>query len=107
MPDKASVPRAFGCSSVNQFIHELLRQCGLRSSLFRLKVIDALFVAASEGHLLGVHEVHARFAHMDVTLVSVREVLRRLKDVGLIICNAEGGYTLSTEAYDILMKRYL
>lgn len=105
-PDTASVSRAFGCSSVNQSIHELLRQRGLRSSLFRLKVIDALYVAACEGRIVGVHDVHAGFEHMAVTLVSVREVLRRLKDVGLINCSEEGGYTLSSEAYDILVTRH-
>ena len=45
--------------NTNERIRELLRFYGLRTSLIRLKVIDALRGAAKEKRFIGVHGVHA------------------------------------------------
>lgn len=59
-------------------------------------------MVASEDQTVGVQEVHAIFEQMIITLVSVREVLKRLKQVGVINSDAEGRYTLTVEAFDML-----
>ncbi|WP_449430500.1 fe2+ zn2+ uptake regulation protein [Pseudomonas putida] len=85
--------------SSHQPIHELLHQHGLRSSLLRLKVIDALYAAAKLGKPVGTHALHAQ---LDIPLVSVRGALRRLKKVGIVSYHSGWTYSLTAEARNFL-----
>eukprot|EP01030_Chromulinospumella_sphaerica_P022438 gene22438-22417_t len=69
----------------NQRIRHLLKCFGLRTSLIRLKVIDALLTAADNGRSLGVRGVHSHLLELGIPLsfLSVREVLKRLCSEGL------------------------
>ncbi|MEZ0198186.1 fe2+ zn2+ uptake regulation protein, partial [Pseudomonas qingdaonensis] len=49
----------------NEQIRELLRTFGLRTSLIRLKVIDALYAADRNGRSIGVRGVHAQLEQLD------------------------------------------
>jgi Fe2+ or Zn2+ uptake regulation protein len=85
-------------------IRELLRHYGLRTSLIRLKVIDALLVAARDGRSINVRGVH-RYLELfaaELSLISVREVLRRLCDEGVILFQADKSYCFTNEARSIL-----
>ena len=64
----------------NERIRLLLKSFGLRTSLIRLKVLDALLVAAQTDRRLGVRGVHTQLLDLDIPLsfLSVREVLKRL-----------------------------
>lgn len=92
--------------STNKRIRELLRFYGLRTSLIRLKVIDALLVAAREERSIGVHGVHAHLESTAVELafISVREVLKRLGEEGVIHFH-DKSYSFSAEALAILNLR--
>lgn len=59
----------------NEHIRELLRTFGLRTSLIRLKVIDALHMADRSGRSIGVRGVHSQLEQLDVPLsfLSVRK----------------------------------
>lgn len=85
-------------------IRELLRHYGLRTSLIRLKVIDALLVAARDGRSINVRGVHRYLGLFagELSLVSVREVLRRLCDEGVILFQADKSYRFTREASAIL-----
>lgn len=90
--------------SANGHIRELLRLHGLRTSLFRLKVIKALVLATQEGRSIGVCGVRAYLesSSVELTLVSVREVLKRLAEEGVIVFQADKSYRFTTEAWEIL-----
>lgn len=90
--------------SSNDQIKELLRTYGLRTSLIRLKVIDALHVAARSGHAIGVRGVHSQLENMDIPLsfLSVREVLKRLCAEGVITLNVDKTYSLDPAAERML-----
>ncbi|MGE8064535.1 fe2+ zn2+ uptake regulation protein [Pseudomonas sp. NPDC089569] len=79
-------PSLEGDCNKNRRIRDLLGRYGLRPSLIRLKVIDALLVAAREGRSIGVHGVHAHLGLLiaEVSYISVREVLKRLREEGVI-----------------------
>lgn len=99
--------QAFGVSAPqhgNQRIRHLLKSFGLRTSLIRLKVIDALLYAADHQHALGVRGVHSHLLEMGISLsfLSVREVLKRLNSEGVIILNADKSYSLHEQAVNIL-----
>ncbi|CDF95163.1 MULTISPECIES: hypothetical protein [unclassified Pseudomonas] len=85
-------------------IRELLRHYGLRTSLIRLKVIDALLVAARNGRSINVRGVHRYLGLFaaELSLVSVREVLRRLCDEGVILFQPDKSYRFTQEASAIL-----
>lgn len=85
---------------VNEPIRQLLKSFGLRTSLVRLKVLDALLTAASEGQTLGVRGVHSQLLKLDIPLsfLSVREVLKRLCDEGVINLNPDKSYSLHPRA---------
>ncbi|WP_246238038.1 fe2+ zn2+ uptake regulation protein [Pseudomonas akapageensis] len=93
--------------SANEQIRELLRRYGLRTSLIRLKVIDVLLVAARNGRPVGVRGVHAQLEALAVELsfLSVREVLKRLCSEGVIRLNPDKSYSLTAEAQAILEQR--
>lgn len=84
----------------NERIRQLLKHFGLRTSLIRLKVIDALLTASETGHLLGVRGVHAQLLELDIPLsfLSVREVLKRLCSEGVIVLNPDKSYSLHPQA---------
>ncbi len=88
----------------NEHIRELLRSYGLRTSLIRLKVIDALHTADKSGRSIGVRGVHSQLEQLDIPLsfLSVREVLKRLCIEGVISMGNDKCYSLNPEARSIL-----
>lgn len=90
----------------NKPIRELLRFYGLRTSLIRLKVIDALLVAATEGRAIGVNGTHAwlEASAVECSFISVREVLKRLCDEGVIDYQPDKSYRFTAQACSILMQ---
>jgi Fe2+ or Zn2+ uptake regulation protein len=90
----------------NERIRVLLKSFGLRTSLIRLKVIDALLKAADSERSLGVRGVHSHLLDLDIPLsfLSVREVLKRLCSEGVIVLNADKSYSLHPQAAAILHR---
>ncbi|WDY60260.1 fe2+ zn2+ uptake regulation protein [Pseudomonas sp. PSKL.D1] len=88
----------------NEQIRELLRTYGLRTSLIRLKVIDALHAADRSGRSIGVRGVHAQLEQLDIPLsfLSVREVLKRLCTEGVITLGSDKCYSLNPQARAVL-----
>lgn len=88
----------------NERIRLLLRSFGLRTSLIRLKVIDALLSAAHSDRRLGVRGVHSHLLELDIPLsfLSVREVLKRLCAEGVVTFNADKSYSLHPQAAAVL-----
>ncbi|WP_194788805.1 fe2+ zn2+ uptake regulation protein [Pseudomonas sp. UFMG81] len=97
-------PCAQDVRSGNEQIRELLRLYGLRTSLIRLKVIDALHTADRNGRSIGVRGVHAQLEQLDIPLsfLSVREVLKRLCAEGVISLGNDKCYSLEPEARAVL-----
>jgi Fe2+ or Zn2+ uptake regulation protein len=88
----------------NEQIRELLRVYGLRTSLIRLKVIDALRQADRDGRSIGVRGVHTQLEQLDIPLsfLSVREVLKRLCAEGVINLGSDKCYSLTPHARTVL-----
>lgn len=88
----------------NERIRVLLKSFGLRTSLIRLKVIDALLSAAEQERSLGVRGVHSQLLDLDIPLsfLSVREVLKRLCSEGVISLNPDKSYSLNPQAFAAL-----
>ena len=88
----------------NERIRFLLKSFGLRTSLIRLKVIDALLTAAESDRSLGVRGVHSHLLDLDIPLsfLSVREVLKRLCGEGVITLNPDKSYSLHPQAAAVL-----
>ncbi|WPN49781.1 MULTISPECIES: fe2+ zn2+ uptake regulation protein [unclassified Pseudomonas] len=88
----------------NERIRVLLKNFGLRTSLIRLKVIDALLTAAESDRSLGVRGVHSHLLELDIPLsfLSVREVLKRLCSEGVIVLNPDKSYSLHPKAAAML-----
>lgn len=88
----------------NDHIRRLLKSFGLRTSLIRLKVIDALLKAAHENRNLGVRGVHSQLLGLDIPLsfLSVREVLKRLCSEGVVTLNPDKSYCLHPSAMAVL-----
>ncbi|MDG9882221.1 fe2+ zn2+ uptake regulation protein [Pseudomonas sp. GD04058] len=88
----------------NEQIRELLRVFGLRTSLIRLKVIDALHTADREGRAIGVRGIHSQLERLDIPLsfLSVREVLKRLCVEGVISMGSDKCYSLNPQARAVL-----
>lgn len=84
----------------NEQIRRLLKSFGLRTSLIRLKVIDALLRASDDNRCLGVRGVHSELLQLDVPLsfLSVREVLKRLYSEGVVSLNPDKSYCLHPKA---------
>lgn len=72
-------------------MRQLLQQAGLKISLARLKVLEMLCLASLEGCDILTRELHERLveAGEPLSLVSVRQVVGRMVDNGLVI--ATGG----------------
>lgn len=99
------VQRAFDFErSTNEHIRELLHYYGLRTSLIRIKVIDALLVAAREGRAVGGRGVHGYLQAFvsGIQFISVREVLKRLCEEGVIVFQPDKSYRFTGEAYAML-----
>ena len=90
----------------NERIRVLLKSFGLRTSLIRLKVIDALLRAAEQDRSLGVRGVHTQLLELDIPLsfLSVREVLKRLCSEGVIVLNPDKSYSLHPKAAAVLQQ---
>lgn len=90
----------------NERIRLLLKSFGLRTSLIRLKVIDALLTAAKQERSLGVRGVHTQLLELDIPLsfLSVREVLKRLCSEGVIVLNPDKSYSLHPKAAAVLQQ---
>ena len=88
----------------NERIRQLLKGFGLRTSLIRLKVIDAMLMAAESERSLGVRGVHSHLLELDIPLsfLSVREVLKRLCSEGVISLNPDKSYSLHPQAAALL-----
>ncbi|KJK14799.1 fe2+ zn2+ uptake regulation protein [Pseudomonas sp. NPDC087612] len=88
----------------NEHIRELLKAFGLRTSLIRLKVIDALHMADRDGRSIGVRGVHSQLEQLDIPLsfLSVREVLKRLCAEGVISLGNDKCYSLNPQARAVL-----
>lgn len=80
----------------NDQIKRLLKHFGLRTSLVRLKVLDALLAAIGEDQPVGVRGLHSRLNRLDtpISFLSVREVLKRLCDEGVITLQDDKTYHL-------------
>lgn len=93
--------------SRNERIRHLLKSFGLRTSLIRLKVIDALLQAAENNRALGVRGIHSHLLELDIPLsfLSVREVLKRLCSEGVISLNADKSFSLNAQAEAVLDGR--
>lgn len=89
----------------NEPIRKLLRFHGLRTSLIRFKVINALVVATMEGRAIGVRGVHGylQASSADLSFIGVREVLKRLCEEGVIVFHADKSYRFTDEAWAMLL----
>ncbi len=67
-------------------------------------MLDALLVSNESGQSLGVRGVHSQLLRLDVPLsfLSVREVLKRLCDEGVIHLNEDKTYSLHPRAMEWL-----
>ena len=88
----------------NERIRHLLKCFGLRTSLVRLKVIDALLTTAGSDRRLGVRGMHSHLLALDIPLsfLSVREVLKRLCSEGVVVLNQDKSYSLHPQAEAVL-----
>ncbi|WP_260954361.1 fe2+ zn2+ uptake regulation protein [Pseudomonas citri] len=94
--------------SPNEHIRKLLRFYGLRTSLIRFKVINALAVAAQDGRAIGVRGVHT-YLHAsaaDLSFIGVREVLKRLCEEGVIVLHTDKSYRFTEQAWAMLMHEW-
>jgi Fe2+ or Zn2+ uptake regulation protein len=101
--------RAFGLGcNANRHIRELLRVYGLRTSLFRLKVINALVLATREERVIGLQGVHAHIqaSTSQLSLIGVREVLKRLAEVGVIALQSDRSYRFTLKAWGMLEPHF-
>ena len=91
----------------NERIRFLLKSFGLRTSLIRLKVIDALLTAAESDRSLGVRGMHSHLLELDIPLsfLSVREVLKRLSGEGVITLNPDKSYSLHPQAAAVFYSK--
>ncbi|WP_181278317.1 transcriptional repressor [Pseudomonas aeruginosa] len=67
-------------------VKQMLKEAGLKMSLARLKVIDALWEASGEQGRVPIRTLHRRLSETGtpLSLVSIRQVLGRLVESGLV-----------------------
>lgn len=94
--------------SDNAPIRELLQRHGLRTSLNRIKILKALADAAHEGRKIGIRGVHSALesSSVELSLMSVREVLKRLAEEGVIIFQDDKTYRFAKEDWAILQRYF-
>lgn len=104
-PASSPLPREFD-RSANQHIRQLLSHFGLRSSLIRFKVLNALLLASRDDCSTGVNGVYAWVASSSpqLSFISVREVLKRLCLEGLITLEHDKNYRFTRQARAILQQ---
>ncbi|MFJ2362356.1 fe2+ zn2+ uptake regulation protein [Pseudomonas sp. NPDC087697] len=101
----SSTHRPFDCDSNNEHIREMLYRYGLRTSLLRFKIINILCAAAVNGTTVNAKSVHDQLRALALSLVSVRDALKRLCSVGVITRNHDKSYSLTSGAKAILEQR--
>lgn len=91
MPNPISEPTQ--CES--RPYRELLQAVGLRCSMPRLKVVEAL-CGADEEQGISSRELHRQLSEAGepLSLVSVRQVLRRMQDRGMVQATGRSRYRL-------------
>nr|WP_178117634.1 fe2+ zn2+ uptake regulation protein [Pseudomonas sp. R5(2019)] len=85
----------------NEAIRKLLHHYGLRATLFRLKVIDALLLADRSNLSLYVNDIHAHVG-AELSCLNMREVIRRLTSEGVIHMSPDKRYSLTPQARALL-----
>ncbi|AOE85865.1 hypothetical protein [Pseudomonas sp. TCU-HL1] len=75
----------------------MLQDAGLKTSMPRLKVLEILCLASFEGHDIAGRVLHERLveAGEPLSLVSVRQVLGRMVESGLVEAQGGGRYRLA------------
>lgn len=75
----------------------MLQQAGLKTSMPRLKVLEILCLASFDSHDIPSRVLHERLveAGEPLSLVSVRQVLGRMVDSGLVEALGAGRYRLA------------
>jgi hypothetical protein len=79
-----------------RLLRQMLQQSGLKTSMPRLKVLEILCLASLEGGIPS-RILHKRLveAGEPLSLVSVRQVLGRMVDSGLVVALGGGRYCLA------------
>lgn len=82
----------------NRPFRELLQAVGLRCSMPRLKVVEALY-GADEVQGISSRELHRQLSEAGepLSLVSVRQVLRRMQDRGMVQATGRSRYRLAPQ----------
>lgn len=72
-----------------------MKEAGLKMSLARLKVIDALWEASGEQGRVPIRTLHRRLSETGtpLSLVSIRQVLGRLVESGLVTLDEQDVYS--------------
>lgn len=78
-------------------LRQMLQQAGLKTSMPRLKVLEILCQAYLEGNDIPSRVLHERLveAGEPLSLVSVRQVLGRMVDSGLVAARGSSRYCLA------------
>ncbi|BBP82849.1 MULTISPECIES: hypothetical protein [Pseudomonas] len=83
--------------SDHQHLRHLLQEAGLKASLPRLKVLEVLCDASQESGGISTRLLHERLnaAGEPLSLISVRQVLGRMLESGLVVPGGHKGYCLA------------
>ncbi|MFZ6048860.1 hypothetical protein ACFW0H_22405 [Pseudomonas sp. CR3202] len=78
-------------------LRQMLQQAGLKTSLPRLKVLEILCLASLEGDDIASRVLHERLveAGEPLSLASVRQVLGRMVESGLVVAQGGSRYCLA------------
>ncbi len=78
-------------------LRQMLQQAGLKTSLPRLKVLEILCLASLEGDDIASRVLHERLVEggEPLSLASVRQVLGRMVDSGLVVAQGGSRYRLA------------
>ncbi|MDH4585309.1 hypothetical protein E8F20_25970 [Pseudomonas sp. BN415] len=78
-------------------LRQMLQQAGLKTSMPRLKVLEILCLASQEGSDIPSRVLHERLveAGEPLSLVSVRQVLGRMVDRGLLVAQGRSRFRLA------------
>ncbi|ABR84662.1 MULTISPECIES: hypothetical protein [Pseudomonas aeruginosa group] len=84
-------------------VKQMLKEAGLKMSLARLKVIDALWEASGEQGRVPIRALHQRLSETGtpLSLVSIRQVLGRLVDSGLVTLDEQDVYSPGRACADV------
>lgn len=80
-------------------LRQMLQDAGLKASLPRLKVLEILCDAQNEDGGISTRLLHQRLnaAGEPLSLVSVRQVLGRMLESGLVVPEGHKGYALAPQ----------